>query len=372
MNERSEENMSNTDKKSLSLLLLLGILFFPFIFSWVTLRSGYSILVRFLAFWWIYPLLILSLVFPGTPPKTGSSTISENSPQEIKTTKEEESATPEINSEQDIYCETESYCFTNWGAWISATEESKFFEGTVETFQRERKLHIAASNYLSSPNYLMTREILSEGERVLRENEGKFYCETRDKSTKKTGIYTFKRTDTYDTKKSMCYGGVKTRTKIPVTINCVYYSFTDECFAQWVKEPNTEMETLSRYKIDLSNNERKKYFNGDVVTLKGEMTTINEIDNEFIKIDNIKSINLESRMGSIFVVCDLGCSIEQSQPFSNHGESKTHNFLKNLLGQVRTPSAGAGFFHSDLFGNDDFAIAQLKKYAKVKVILENK
>jgi hypothetical protein len=51
-------------KRKVSILLGLGIFFFPFIFSWFTLRRGYSTLARVIVFSW----LLISLYFAFNVP----------------------------------------------------------------------------------------------------------------------------------------------------------------------------------------------------------------------------------------------------------------------------------------------------------------
>lgn len=45
--------------RRLSLLLLIGIIFIPYIFAWFTLRKGYSSLTRLLCFGWLILFFIL-------------------------------------------------------------------------------------------------------------------------------------------------------------------------------------------------------------------------------------------------------------------------------------------------------------------------
>lgn len=47
--------------REVSLFLFIGILFIPYIFSWFTLRKGYSNLSRILSFAWLFYLFYLTI-----------------------------------------------------------------------------------------------------------------------------------------------------------------------------------------------------------------------------------------------------------------------------------------------------------------------
>jgi len=51
-----------SDKKSVGLLLGLGILFIPLIFSWVTLRKGHSTISKAIALSWLGFIIITYIV----------------------------------------------------------------------------------------------------------------------------------------------------------------------------------------------------------------------------------------------------------------------------------------------------------------------
>lgn len=53
------EKFYTQNLRSVSILLGLGIFFMPYIFSWLTLRQGYSIKARVVSFMWMTVVLIL-------------------------------------------------------------------------------------------------------------------------------------------------------------------------------------------------------------------------------------------------------------------------------------------------------------------------
>jgi hypothetical protein len=55
----SSEMVNTSLERKISLWLGLGILFMPYIFSWFTLRSGYSNIARLVAFGWLIFVLVL-------------------------------------------------------------------------------------------------------------------------------------------------------------------------------------------------------------------------------------------------------------------------------------------------------------------------
>jgi hypothetical protein len=55
----SSEVANTSLERKVSLWLAVGILFMPYIFSWFTLRSGYSNMARLVAFGWLIFVLVL-------------------------------------------------------------------------------------------------------------------------------------------------------------------------------------------------------------------------------------------------------------------------------------------------------------------------
>lgn len=51
--------LSYKAERSVSILLGIGIFFMPYIFSWFTLRQGYSTLARFVSFGWMIFFILL-------------------------------------------------------------------------------------------------------------------------------------------------------------------------------------------------------------------------------------------------------------------------------------------------------------------------
>lgn len=60
----NQDPISNPAKRPLEFFLGAGILFFPIIFAWFTLRKGYSWLIRALAFLWLLVFLFATLPSP--------------------------------------------------------------------------------------------------------------------------------------------------------------------------------------------------------------------------------------------------------------------------------------------------------------------
>ena len=71
----TEVSNHNQDQKKVSLLLGIGILLLPYIFSWFTLRKGYSNLSRGISFVWLALVLIITISgSPETPRSVQTST----------------------------------------------------------------------------------------------------------------------------------------------------------------------------------------------------------------------------------------------------------------------------------------------------------
>ena len=73
--------------KKVGALLGLGILLFPYLFSWLTLQKGYSAGSRILAFFWLFVVVSIYNHSPGTSSQTvssnsGSGTTSGESPKD--------------------------------------------------------------------------------------------------------------------------------------------------------------------------------------------------------------------------------------------------------------------------------------------------
>lgn len=71
-------------KRSISILLGVGILLFPLIFSWFTLRSGHSVLSRIIAFSWL--VLSFVLVGIGDDVSTNTYTSTQSQTYQVKDT----------------------------------------------------------------------------------------------------------------------------------------------------------------------------------------------------------------------------------------------------------------------------------------------
>ena len=65
---------SSEQAKTVSFLLGLGIFFMPYIFSWFTLRKGYSTKAKAISFIWL-AVLMLPIMFGGKKSDTGSSSM---------------------------------------------------------------------------------------------------------------------------------------------------------------------------------------------------------------------------------------------------------------------------------------------------------
>ena len=73
----------STKPKSVSIILIIGILFVPFIFSWFTLRKGHTTKAKAIAFGWFFVAL---LILGGNKDKnanssTGSGEVAQATPQ---------------------------------------------------------------------------------------------------------------------------------------------------------------------------------------------------------------------------------------------------------------------------------------------------
>lgn len=68
-------------ERKVSLLLGLGILLLPVIFTWFTLRKGHSMMARALSFAWLFLLIAISFAdgIDPTPPSSASSSSSSSS-----------------------------------------------------------------------------------------------------------------------------------------------------------------------------------------------------------------------------------------------------------------------------------------------------
>lgn len=106
-------------KRRVGVRLLLGIVFFPYIFSWFTLRKGYSGLARALSMGWLVILLIIMVNLPdqSTLPDAPSKPIA--SPGEFN---ESIPLLKESNQDQKIYADRVDYL------WSGIT----FFKGSTE------------------------------------------------------------------------------------------------------------------------------------------------------------------------------------------------------------------------------------------------
>ncbi len=58
---RSISPSENQGDRKVSIILLVGILFIPYIFSWFTLRDGYSVPTRVISIGWMVLILIIML-----------------------------------------------------------------------------------------------------------------------------------------------------------------------------------------------------------------------------------------------------------------------------------------------------------------------
>lgn len=74
-----------TGKRSVSVLLAVGIFFIPLIFSWFTLRKGYSVLARGLSFSW----LVLSIAILFIPDAVDNNVASSSNNANAKSTTEQ-------------------------------------------------------------------------------------------------------------------------------------------------------------------------------------------------------------------------------------------------------------------------------------------
>src|SRR5690606_37023872 len=63
-----------SSKRSVGILLGIGIFLFPLIFSWFTLRTGHSTVARAVSFVWLaFCVIVLFAQSPKTPSATASS-----------------------------------------------------------------------------------------------------------------------------------------------------------------------------------------------------------------------------------------------------------------------------------------------------------
>lgn len=84
-------------KRPVSILLGIGILFIPIIFSWFTLRNGHSVLSRVVSFSWL--LLSLALVNAGNGIGTNTPSITNTPTQKAQTEQVKETLTgPQKNA----------------------------------------------------------------------------------------------------------------------------------------------------------------------------------------------------------------------------------------------------------------------------------
>lgn len=66
-------SVAATNEKSVGILLGIGILFIPYIFSWLTLRKGYSNTTRAISFVWLVAVVIMINTDSNTLSSTGST-----------------------------------------------------------------------------------------------------------------------------------------------------------------------------------------------------------------------------------------------------------------------------------------------------------
>ncbi|WP_107850459.1 zinc ribbon domain-containing protein [Oceanimonas marisflavi] len=83
-NSQDEEHEEH-EGRTVGFLLGSGILFLPLIFSWFTLRKGYSAKARFMSFAWIYVTLMITII-----PITNKSPTSQAQKIESRKQKENE------------------------------------------------------------------------------------------------------------------------------------------------------------------------------------------------------------------------------------------------------------------------------------------
>jgi len=83
------------EKRPVSALLGVGILFIPFIFSWFTLREGHSVLARTLSFSWLFLFVVMIGAQDGTENRVASTSGSVSTEARQVNSKSNE-ATPDL------------------------------------------------------------------------------------------------------------------------------------------------------------------------------------------------------------------------------------------------------------------------------------
>lgn len=113
-------------KRKVSLLLAVGIILMPIIFSWVTLRQGYSTLARVVSVIWMV------LIFMGisASPSTDGADV-ESKPEtidKIENTEQSESVKPEIPEKEEVLPDI-SYNEAGEKLYMGETEEEIIAKG---------------------------------------------------------------------------------------------------------------------------------------------------------------------------------------------------------------------------------------------------
>ncbi|WP_251358583.1 hypothetical protein [Kangiella sp. TOML190] len=127
MESRQEQNNKTTI--SPSILLIIGIFFLPYIFSWFTLNEKYSSLTKLLSFSWTFILLVIFFSF--NQDSNPNSTI--NKPDAMNTPVNNKNQSNKINSNSSIKNKygnqaTEKNCKIDLTCWA----EKNDIEATVQ------------------------------------------------------------------------------------------------------------------------------------------------------------------------------------------------------------------------------------------------
>jgi len=117
-----------SEKREVSVLLGLGILFFPYLCSWLTLRGGYSTVSRILSFSWMVILLIAMGSQDGSSSSSGSANNGASPSRTSVTPKEKPKKTAEQLAAETEVCKKDLSCWAEKFNVASSVRCPKYVE----------------------------------------------------------------------------------------------------------------------------------------------------------------------------------------------------------------------------------------------------